>query len=101
VKALDFLKGEVMNIDEVKHLEELSNLEFTDDERQKFLSEFDSILEFASAILNASGNEMNYEVIDMEDLREDEIGKSLSQDEAILNAPQKTDGCFVVPRIME
>ncbi|MDG2214819.1 MAG: Asp-tRNA(Asn)/Glu-tRNA(Gln) amidotransferase subunit GatC [Verrucomicrobiota bacterium] len=34
-------------------------------------------------------------------LREDELGVSLSHEEALSNAPKTTNGLFVVPKIVE
>jgi aspartyl-tRNA(Asn)/glutamyl-tRNA(Gln) amidotransferase subunit C len=34
-------------------------------------------------------------------LREDEPGESLPVELALANAPEKAEGCFVVPRILE
>jgi aspartyl-tRNA(Asn)/glutamyl-tRNA(Gln) amidotransferase subunit C len=93
----------MVSIEEIKHLEDLSKLEFTDEERVEFQKSFDSIVEFASQIqgANVEDNVSFIKTIKMEDLREDEIGKSLSQDEVVTNAPNKKKGCFVVPRIMD
>ena len=93
----------MVSVEEIKHLEELSKLEFTDEERTEFQKSFESIVEFASQIQNANveGDVSFIKTIKMEDLRDDEIGESLSQDEVVLNAPNKKKGCFVVPRIMD
>ena len=93
----------MVSIEEIKHLEELSKLEFTDEERIAFQKEFESIVEFASQIQNAKieGGVSFIKSIKMEDLREDEVGESLTQDEVVTNAPSKKKGCFVVPKIMD
>ena len=92
----------MLTIEQIKHLETLSKLEFTDEERQKFLTEFDSIVEFASQIQNAKVEDKSFiKAVDMAELREDEPHSSLTQAEVISNAPRKNKGCFSVPRIME
>ena len=93
----------MISIEECKHIEELSKLEFSDDEREEFLKVFDSIIDFASQINGAvaEGETSFIKTIKLQDLREDEVKESLSQDEVVLNAPNKNKGCFVVPRIME
>ena len=93
----------MVSIEEIKHLEDLSKLEFTEEERVEFQKSFESIVEFASQISNAKteGNKSFIKSIKMADLREDEVGQSLAQDEVVLNAPSKKKGCFVVPRIMD
>jgi len=93
----------MVSIEEIKHLEELSKLEFTDEERLKFQQEFESIVEFASQIQNAKTDDgiSFIKSIKMEDLREDVSRDGLTQDEVVTNAPNKKKGCFVVPRIMD
>lgn len=92
----------MISIEEIKHLEELSNLQFTDQQREKFVKEFESIMEFASQISSVEcKNESFINSIDMDLLREDIIEPSLPQEKIISNAPQKLRGCFVVPKIME
>lgn len=93
----------MVSIEEIKHLEDLSKLEFTDEERAAFQKDFDSIVEFASQIQNAKTDDgvSFIKSIKMEDLREDVSRDGLTQDEVITNAPNKKKGCFVVPRIMD
>ena len=92
----------MITIKDIKHLEDLSKLEFTDEERQKFLLEFESIVQFASQITTAETSDKSFiKAVDMKDLREDTPKPSLTQDEVISNAPVKRKGCFSVPRIME
>ena len=92
----------MITIDEIKHLEYLSKLEFTDEERQKFLTEFEAIVQFASQITNAKTENKSFiNAVDMGKLREDLPKPSLTQAEVISNAPSKNKGCFSVPRIME
>ena len=93
----------MISIEEIKHLEELSKLQFSEEEREKFQKEFDAIIDFASQISNAdvdSGKSF-IKTIKMQDLSEDEIKPSLPQDQVILNAPSKKKGCFAVPKIMD
>ena len=93
----------MVSIEEIKHLEELSKLEFTEDERVEFQKDFDSIVDFASQIQNAKTEDgiSFIKSIKMQDLREDISRDGLSQEEVVTNAPNKKKGCFVVPRIMD
>ncbi len=92
----------MITIKDINHLENLSKLEFSDEERQKFLSEFENIVAFASQITGAKTEDKSFiKAVDMNNLRADEPKPSLSQDEVISNAPVKKKGCFSVPRIME
>lgn len=91
-----------MDINEIKHLAELSKLEFTDEELQEFAKDFESLVELADMVKNATiegGRFIN--AIDMDDLREDEPMPSTSVDILLQNAPESKKDSFVVPRIME
>ncbi len=88
--------------EEFKHLAELSKLEFSDEERDKFIKDFNSVLDFASQINSAKVENKSFiKSIPLKDLREDVAQSGLSQDEVVSNAPLKKKGCFVVPRIMD
>lgn len=93
----------MITIEECKHIEELSKLEFNEQEREKFLKDLSSIVEFASTISseNSNLNDRNFNLIKLEELREDEAKDSLSQNEVVSNAPVKKKGCFAVPKIMD
>lgn len=88
---------------EFKHLEELSKLEFSKVEREKFLKDFNSVVEFASQVSKADADLSKLFVAThkLADLRPDEVKESFPQQDIISNAPNKKNGCFVVPRIME
>lgn len=92
----------MISIEEIKHLEELSNLQFDQEERESFKKSFDAIIDFASQISQVKTDGQSFvKSIKLEDLREDQVKESLSQDKIISNAPEKRRGCFVVPKIME
>lgn len=92
----------MISLEELKHLEDLSRLEFSDTDREKILKDINSMIDFASQIQNAKCENKSFiKSMDMNDLREDEPKQGLSQDEVISNAPMKRKGCFSVPRIMD
>ncbi|MFN3813677.1 MAG: Asp-tRNA(Asn)/Glu-tRNA(Gln) amidotransferase subunit GatC [Aquificaceae bacterium] len=81
----------------------LARIELRDNEREVFKKQLIDILNFVEKLkeLDTHGvDPLTYE-LGHTPLREDEKGECLSQDEAIKNAPQKEDGFFVVPRILE
>lgn len=91
-----------MELKQIEHLAELSKLEFTEKELAEFSKEFESLVNFADTIKNADiTGKTNFDIIDMKDLRSDEIKPSVSAEELLQNAPMQQKGCFVVPRIME
>ncbi|MBR7091100.1 MAG: Asp-tRNA(Asn)/Glu-tRNA(Gln) amidotransferase subunit GatC [Clostridia bacterium] len=94
-----------IDIKEVDRLAKLSRLYFTDEEKQTFIKEFDAILDQVQTLdsvnvdnvdLRTSGN-----VLPSTQLSQDVVGASLSQDNVILNAPQKSQGAFLVPITVE
>lgn len=88
--------------EEIKHLADLSALEFSDEEIENFQKEFNQILEFVNKINSAKvDGDIEYNVHDFSELREDIAKNGLSQDEVLLNAPQAKLGSFSVPLMME
>lgn len=90
--------------DDVKKVARLSRLELTDNEIEAqrghlngLLAQFDKLQELDLAGLEPTSHP--YPMTNV--LRNDVIVPSLSRDLVLANAPEKRDGCFVVPRIME
>ncbi len=92
-----------MNDNDIKHLEELSKLKFSDQERQKFAAEFANVLNFVEQIAKLDLPEKNVfeEAISLSQLREDKAGESMSQEEILMNAPKQKDGCFLTPLVVD
>ena len=89
-----------ITIQEVKKLAKLSRLEFSDDEANQFLGEFDAILEQVDAInkVDVSKVDLLEDTIDADtQLRADVIKPSLPAAEIIANAPASEDTAFLVP----
>lgn len=94
-----------MNIElkDVDYLAELSALEFTPDEKKEFLKDFNNILEMVNRLNQLKIGEENVynQSHNLSELREDVVGKSLSQEEVLMNAPKQRRGCFSVPLVVE
>ncbi len=91
-----------LTINEIKHLANLSALEFSEEELNKFQEEFNAILTFVDQIEQADVNgELEYETKEICELRDDIVGNCLSQEKVLENAPSKKMGCFNVPLMME
>lgn len=88
---------------QIKHLAELSNLEFSDEERCKMKGDLEQILTFVNEMNNCNIKNINYDEAEVTlfDLREDEIKPSLSQKKITENAPHKEDGYFVVSKVVD
>ncbi|MHA1370051.1 MAG: Asp-tRNA(Asn)/Glu-tRNA(Gln) amidotransferase subunit GatC [Promethearchaeota archaeon] len=94
----------LINEDTVQHLAELSRIQLTEEEIKEFTKQLSKILEFFSQIseLDTENIKPTYHVLDVKNVfREDVFKKSLPQDVALSNAPEKEDGFFKAPKIIE
>lgn len=92
-----------ITIKEVEHLATLSALNFTAEEKEKFVTDFTNILNMVNEIQKAdttSGNVFN-KSHKLSELREDEAKPSFSQEEILQNAPKQRRNCFNVPLVVE
>ena len=90
--------------DQVKHVAHLARLAITDDEAEKLTEELTAIIGFAEQLneLDTEGVEPTTHVLDMKNvMRKDEPKPWITQEEALKNAPDKKDGHYRVPAIME
>ena len=88
----------------VDHVARLARLALSDDERTRFEKELAQILGHADKIqeLDLDGVEPTSHAIPLRNvMRPDEVRPSLTQEEALANAPETEDGRFKVPRIIE
>ncbi|WP_102347868.1 Asp-tRNA(Asn)/Glu-tRNA(Gln) amidotransferase subunit GatC [Bacillus sp. Marseille-P3661] len=90
--------------EQVKHVAHLARLAVTEEEAQNFTKHLDAIIGYAELLneLDTDNVEPTTHVLDIKNvLRKDESRQWLSQDEALKNAPDKKDGQFRVPSIIE
>jgi aspartyl-tRNA(Asn)/glutamyl-tRNA(Gln) amidotransferase subunit C len=88
-----------MKKEELKHLAKLSRIRLTDEELDKFTPQMETILDSVKTLdeLDVSNVKVkSLRRVKLEDLREDTVGKSLSQQEALSNAPFTQDGSVKV-----
>ncbi len=102
----DPLRCSAMGIDRaaVDYVARLARLALEDDERDRMRAELDDILGHAGRIqaLELDGVEPTLHPLPLLNAgRPDEVAPSLSQAEALRNAPLSEDGRFRVPRIIE
>ena len=87
---------------DIDHLANLSALEISEEQRATFEKEFEGIMGLVEKINNAEvTNDIEYEPIDVSELRDDVAEVGLTQEEVLTNAPDKKQGCFAVPLMME
>jgi aspartyl-tRNA(Asn)/glutamyl-tRNA(Gln) amidotransferase subunit C len=90
--------------DEVKHVANLARLRFDEEELEKFTDQLNAILTYIDKLneLDTSEVEPTYHVLDLVNVfREDQVQPSLPRQAALANAPERADGFFQVPRIIE
>ncbi|MCV6981708.1 Asp-tRNA(Asn)/Glu-tRNA(Gln) amidotransferase subunit GatC [Mycolicibacterium pulveris] len=89
--------------DEVAHLARLARLALTDDELDSFAGQLDAIIGHVSQIqaVDVTGvAPTDNPLKDVNVFRPDKVQPSLSQEEALAEAPNAVDGRFGVPRIL-
>jgi len=90
--------------DEVKHIAKLANLSLSNEEVKKFQGQLSETLNYIQVIneLETEKTEPTNQVSGLSNIfRQDEIKPSLSQAEALANAPFLADGFFKVKAILE
>lgn len=89
--------------EEVLYIARLARLEFDEEKVEEFTHQLSRVLDYINKLseLDLTDVEPTYHVLDMVSvMREDEVKESLSQEEALSNAPDAKDGFFRVPKII-
>ena len=89
---------------DVDHVARLSRLALTDQEKERMRRELDGILSYIDKLraLDTAGVPPTSHAVPMTNvMREDEPRPSLSQDEMLANAPERSGEFFRVPKIIE
>ena len=88
---------------EVEHVAQLARLELTETEKSRFAEQLSHILTYVDQLQGVSteGVPLTASVANEETLlREDTPRECLSLEKALANAPESSDGFFVVPNIL-
>lgn len=83
--------------EEVRHVADLARIDLDDEEVEEFTEQFGEILEAFETLDEVPETESEADLENV--LRADEVGESLSQEEALRNAPHTEDGYFKGPRV--
>ncbi len=89
---------------DVKYVAHLARLHLTPDEEKKFGAQLGNILGYIEKLkeLDVANVEPTAHATPMVNvLRPDEVRPSLPHDDALRNAPAKSNGLFIVPKIVE
>jgi len=92
-----------VNIKEVKHIAKLAKLKFSDEELQNFTNEMNQILTYMDKLNELDTTNVEPLIHPIENInvfRDDKLGKSLTTEEVLKNAPDRTDTFFRVPKVI-
>ena len=92
-----------VTIEKVENIARLAKLSFSEDEKEKFVEQFNQILDYMEKLneLDTSGVEPTYNVLALNNvMRPDEVKNWLTQEQAIANAPRSNHGLFSVPKVI-
>ncbi|MBR2785016.1 MAG: Asp-tRNA(Asn)/Glu-tRNA(Gln) amidotransferase subunit GatC [Clostridia bacterium] len=90
--------------DEVKHIANLSKLNLTDEELEKYTNELSDIVDMANELSNidVEGVKPTAHILDIQNVFREDIQQPSYDRELILkNAPSKDAGCVSVPKVVE
>jgi len=93
-----------LSTDEVKHVAELAKLQLTEAEVELFTSQLSAVLDYAAHLQEVDTSHVSptATVLPLRSvMRADEVRPSLSQEQALANAPERKDGHFKVHAILE
>jgi aspartyl-tRNA(Asn)/glutamyl-tRNA(Gln) amidotransferase subunit C len=92
-----------VTINDVDHIARLSKLEFSEMEKEKFTHQFNDILKYMEQLnsVDTTNVEPLAQVIELSNVfRDDVVKPSVPTEEALKNAPDKTDEHFKVPKVI-
>lgn len=93
-----------MSKEQLKHVAQLARIAVTEEETELFAGQIDGVLAYCDILneVNTDNVEPTTHVVNISNvLREDVVKESLTQEDALKNAPEQLDGQVKVPSIME
>ncbi len=88
---------------DVEKIAELAKLKFSDEELENFTPQMNEILSYMDKLNELDTEDvkpLSHPVEQINVFREDELKSSVSTEEALKNAPDKTDNHFKVPKVI-
>ncbi|MFT6167503.1 MAG: aspartyl-tRNA(Asn)/glutamyl-tRNA(Gln) amidotransferase subunit C [Vicingaceae bacterium] len=92
-----------VDIKTVERIATLSKLEFSDTEKQEITGDMNRMLDFAeqlSSVDTEGVKPLIYMLEEEAELRKDEVVESITQAEALKNAPEKDSDFIKVPKVL-
>ena len=93
-----------LTLEEVSRVAFLARLELSDTEKQRLTGDLNTILDQFARLQELDTEDvtpMSHSLALQNVFREDVVLPSLPRDAAVANAPEKRDGNFIVPQIMD
>ena len=94
----------MLSREEVEHVARLARLVLTDDERTRYTGQLNEILAYVEKLkeLDVDGVVPTAHAIPLENVfRPDRVHPSFEREDMLANAPERSEGFFKVPRILE
>jgi aspartyl-tRNA(Asn)/glutamyl-tRNA(Gln) amidotransferase subunit C len=94
----------VLSKEEIEHIAMLARLSLTDEEKELFGAQLSSILDYMEKLneLDTENIEPTSHVLSLSNvMREDAPRDSIPREDALSNAPDRTDTFYRVPKIIE
>jgi aspartyl-tRNA(Asn)/glutamyl-tRNA(Gln) amidotransferase subunit C len=88
----------------IDYLADLARIKLTPEEKSEMQSQLAKVIDYIDQLnqLDVTGIEPTSHPFPMNNVtRPDEIKPSLTQEDALFNAPAKANGLFIVPKIVE
>lgn len=90
--------------DEVRRIASLARLRFSDDEEARMADEMSAILDYVDTLdeVDTAGVPPMSHPLDLENVtRPDDVEQRIDQEQALEPAPDRSDGYFRVPKVVE
>ena len=94
----------MLSKEEIEHIAMLARLSLTEEEKELFSAQLSSILDYMEKLneLDTEHIEPTSHVLSISNvMREDSPGDSIPREDALANAPDRTDKFYRVPKIIE
>lgn len=95
--------SEITN-ERIKKIADAVRIEISDEEAAKYTEEISSVIEYANVLSELNTDDVEpttHGIVLGNVLRKDEPKQTITQEDALQNAPDQEDGHFKVPSIME
>lgn len=90
--------------EEVDHVAKLACLELSDEEKERFTHQLSDVIEYINYLREVDTSKVSptfHVFSESTPLREDKARQTFNQEKALSNAPEKEEGFFRVPPVLE